>query len=78
MQQGKDDTSDFLAKLTSGYQGVVQNWECDRNEHLNVSFYFGRSSDQAFFMRDKLALRPEAMRATHRGTVAMEEHVRFS
>lgn len=77
MQQGKDDTSDFLAKLTSGYQGVVQNWECDRNEHLNVSFYFGRSSDQAFFMRDKLALRPEAMRATHRGTVALEEHVRF-
>lgn len=67
----------FLAGLTQGYQGVVQNWECDANQHLNVSFYFGMSSDQAFFMRHAMGLRPDEMRAQGRGTVALEEHVRF-
>ncbi len=68
---------EFLSRLISGYRGVAQNWECDLMGHLSVSFYFGRSSDQAFFLRHALGLRPSEMRAQNRGTVALEEHVRF-
>lgn len=67
----------MLDNLTLGYRGIAQNWECDMLGHLNVSFYFGRASDQAFFMRHALALKPSQMRAQHRGTVALEEHARF-
>lgn len=67
----------FLDKLIPGYQGVAQSWECDLMGHLNVSFYFGRSSDQAFFTRNALAMSPSQMRAQNLGTVALEEHVRF-
>ena len=67
----------FLDGLIPGYQGVAQSWECDLMGHLNVSFYFGRSSDQAFFTRNALAMSPSQMRAQNTGTVALEEHVRF-
>ena len=63
--------------LVRGYQGVAQKWECDHMGHLNVSFYFGRSSDQAFFMRHALGLDPAALRDSGHGTVALEEHCRF-
>lgn len=77
MSREKTGDATFLASVTTGYQGIVQNWECDANDHLNVSFYFGRCSDQAFFMRDNMGLRPDEMRAQNRGTVALEEHARF-
>ena len=71
------DPSDFLSKLVPGYQGVAQKWECDNMGHLNVSYYFGRSSDQAFFMRHALGLDPASLRDAGHGTVALEEHCRF-
>lgn len=67
----------FLDKLVPGYQGVAQNWECDLNNHLNVSHFFGRSSDHAFYMRHALGMAPRQMAAAQRGTVALEEHARF-
>ena len=67
----------FLDKLVPGYQGVAQKWECDNMGHLNVSHYFGRSSDQAFFTRHALGLDPAALRDSGHGTVALEEHCRF-
>ena len=42
------DDKAFLARLVPGYKGIAQNWECDINNHLNVSHFFGRSSDHAF------------------------------
>jgi acyl-CoA thioester hydrolase len=60
-----------------GYRGLAQAWECDLMGHLNVSHYFGRSSDQAFFMRHALGLSPSYLVAENRGTVALQEHVRF-
>ncbi len=64
-------------KLTLGYSGVVQRWECDNYDHLNVSFHFGRSSDQAHFTRNMIGLSPQFLRDNKRGTVALEEHARF-
>ena len=69
--------TDFLAKLVPGYQGIAQKWECDNMGHLNVSYFFGRSSDQAFFMRHALGLDPASLRDSGHGTVALEEHCRF-
>ena len=69
--------TDFLAKLVPGYQGIAQKWECDNMGHLNVSYFFGRSSDQAFFMRHALGLDPASLRDSDHGTVALEEHCRF-
>ena len=69
--------TEFLDKLVPGYQGVAQKWECDNMGHLNVSHYFGRSSDQAFFTRHALGLDPAALREGGHGTVALEEHCRF-
>ena len=69
--------TDFLAKLVPGYQGIAQKWECDNMGHLNVSYFFGRSSDQAFFMRHALGLNPASLRDNGHGTVALEEHCRF-
>lgn len=77
MNQPTDNLQAFLDELIPGYQGVAQSWECDLMGHLNVSFYFGRSSDQAFFTRQALGMSPSQMRAQNRGTVALEEHVRF-
>ena len=76
-RQPAPSEQDFIDSLIIGHRGVVQNWECDLMGHLNVSFYFGRSSDQAFFMRSALGLHPAQMRAQNRGTVALEEHARF-
>lgn len=67
----------FIDKLVPGYKGLAQNWECDMNNHLNVSHFFGRSSDHAFYMRHALAMSPRQMVADARGTVALEEHARF-
>ena len=67
----------LLTKLVPGYKGLAQNWECDVNNHLNVSHFFGRSSDHAFYMRHALGLSPRQMVADTRGTVALEEHARF-
>jgi acyl-CoA thioester hydrolase len=77
MSTSSSDPTAFLDGLIAGYQGVAQSWECDLMGHLNVSFYFGRSSDQAFFTRHALAMSPSQMRAQNIGTVALEEHVRF-
>ena len=63
----------FIDKLVPGYKGLAQNWECDMNNHLNVSHFFGRSSDHAFYMRHALAMSPRQMVADARGTVALEE-----
>ena len=71
------DDKAFLARLVPGYKGIAQNWECDINNHLNVSHFFGRSSDHAFYMRHALGLLPRQMVADRRGTVALEEHARF-
>jgi acyl-CoA thioester hydrolase len=67
----------FIDTLVQGYKGIAQNWECDMNNHLNVSHFFGRSSDHAFYMRHALAMSPRQMVADRRGTVALEEHARF-
>ena len=69
--------SAFIDRLVPGYQGLAQNWECDLNNHLNVSHFFGRSSDHAFYMRHALGLSPRQLAAERRGTVALEEHARF-
>ena len=66
----------FLNKLMLGYQGIAQKWECDNMGHLNVSHYFGRSSDQAFFTRHALGLDPQFARQRPRHGGA-EEHCRF-
>ena len=71
------DDKAFLAKLVPGYKGIAQNWECDNNHHLNVSHFFGRSSDHAFYMRHAMAMSPRQMVTDRRGTVALEEHARF-
>ena len=68
---------DFIDKLIPGYGGVAQTWECDLMGHLNVSHFFGRASDHASFTRHALGMAPRDMVATHRGTVALEEHGRF-
>jgi acyl-CoA thioester hydrolase len=68
---------ELIERLVLGYQGLAQNWECDVNNHLNVSHFFGRSSDHAFFMRHALGLSPRQMVEERRGTVALEEHARF-
>ena len=65
------------AQLIAGYQGIAQNWECDANDHLNVSHFFGRASDHSFFTRHALAMSPRQMVEDRRGTVALEEHARF-
>ena len=70
-------TQSLIAKLMLGYRGVAQSWECDLMGHLNVSHYFGRSSDHASFTRLNLGMAPRDMVANHRGTVALEEHARF-
>ena len=70
-------TQSLIAKLMPGYRGVAQSWECDLMGHLNVSHYFGRSSDHASFTRLNLGMAPRDMVANHRGTVALEEHARF-
>ena len=67
----------LIESLVPGYKGLAQNWECDVNNHLNVSHFFGRSSDHAFYMRHALGLSPRQMVADQRGTVALEEHARF-
>lgn len=67
----------LIESLVPGYKGLAQNWECDVNNHLNVSHFFGRSSDHAFYMRYALGLSPRQMVADQRGTVALEEHARF-
>ena len=67
----------LIDRLVPGYKGLAQNWECDVNNHLNVSHFFGRSSDHAFYMRHALGLLPRQMAAEQRGTVALEEHARF-
>ena len=69
--------NDITHRLIDGYRGIVQTWECDILNHLNVSHHFGRASDQAFFLRHALGLSPQKMRAQNRGTVALEEHARF-
>ena len=71
------DDAALIAKLVPGYKGIAQNWECDVNNHLNVSHFFGRSSDHAFYMRHALGMSPRQMVAERRGTVALEEHARF-
>lgn len=68
---------DFIATLIPGYGGVAQTWECDLMGHLNVSHFFGRSSDHASFTRLALGMAPRDLVAAHRGTVALEEHGRF-
>ncbi|MGC6534500.1 MAG: thioesterase family protein [Parvibaculales bacterium] len=67
----------LLARLVPGYQGLAQSWECDINNHLNISHFFGRSSDHAFFMRHAMAMSPRQLAADQRGTVALQEHVRL-
>lgn len=69
--------TDISARLIEGYRGIVQSWECDILNHLNVSHYFGRASDQAFFLRQALGLSPQKLRTQEHGTVALEEHARF-
>lgn len=71
------DNPAIIKKLVPGYKGIAQNWECDMNNHLNVSHFFGRSSDHAFYMRHALAMSPRQMVAERSGTVALEEHARF-
>ena len=71
------EDAQFMAQLVPGYKGLAQNWECDMNNHLNVSHFFGRSSDHSFFTRQALALSPRQLAKDQRGTVALEEHARF-
>lgn len=66
-----------ISRLLVGYRGTAHSWECDEMGHLNVSFYFGRASDQAFFLRNAIGLTPHMMRGEKRGTVALQEHARF-
>lgn len=72
-----DSPDALIAKLWPGYGGVAQTWECDLMGHLNISHYFGRSSDHASFTRLAMGMAPREMVANHRGTVALEEHGRF-
>ncbi|MBE8191307.1 MAG: thioesterase [Alphaproteobacteria bacterium] len=71
-------SDDFDYKsLASGYQGVVQSWECDALNHLNVSHHFGRLSDNSFFMRHNLGMSPRTLTKQNRGTVLLNDHARF-
>lgn len=31
-----------MAKMILTYQGAVQTWECDSNDHMNVMYYINK------------------------------------
>ena len=66
-------TQSLIAKLMPGYRGVAQSWECDLMGHLNVSHYFGRSSDHASFTRFNLGMAPRDMVADEAGGSGHED-----
>ena len=78
MTDKQNNSTDVMPDgLIDGYQGIVQTWECDELNHLNVSHHFGRSSDSSYFMRHAMAMSPRALEAAGRGTVLLTDHVRF-
>lgn len=66
----------FMASLISCYQGSVNRWECDENDHLNVRFFLQKTMETLHLGLVELGLVPAGQRARINDFI-QSQHVRF-
>ena len=59
------------------YQGVVYNWQCDFNNHMNVQFYMAKYDEATWQFFGQLGITASYLRSSNTGMVAVEQHLKY-
>lgn len=65
-----------MTSLVRCYQGSVNRWECDENDHLNVRFFMQKTMEALHIGLIELGLVPPDQRA-HINSYVQSQHLRF-
>ncbi|MDN5212420.1 thioesterase family protein [Fulvivirgaceae bacterium BMA12] len=59
------------------YKGVVYNWQCDFNSHMNVQFYMAKYDEATWQFFGQLGITASYLRSSNTGMVAVEQHLKY-